>query len=92
MVSISCYGGVNEIGGNKIIVQDGEACFSFDFGTSFGRRQDYFEEYLKPRPGMGLLDLLYMELIPPLEGSYQRIWCPVPISGPNGVQHPTIAG
>jgi len=72
MVSISCYGGVNEIGGNKIIVQDGDACFSFDFGTSFGRRQDYFEEYLKPRPGMGLLDLLYMELIPPLEGIYRQ--------------------
>ncbi len=78
MVSIGFYGGVNEIGGNKIIVQDGDTCFSFDFGTSFGRRYEYFEEYLKPRPGMGLLDMLYMGLIPPLEGIYRQDLVPTP--------------
>jgi ribonuclease J len=72
MVKITCHGGVNEIGGNKIVVQDGDVRFSFDFGTSFKRRHDYFEEYLKPRPGVGLLDLLYMGLLPPLEGIYRR--------------------
>jgi mRNA degradation ribonuclease J1/J2 len=40
MVSITCYGGANEIGGNKIVVQDGDTCLSFDFGTSFSRRHD----------------------------------------------------
>jgi ribonuclease J len=72
MVSITCYGGSNEIGGNKILVQDDDTRFSFDFGTSFSRRFDYFEEYLKPRPGMGLLDMLYMGLLPPLEGIYRQ--------------------
>jgi len=44
----------------------------FDFGTSFSRRYDYFEEYLKPRPGVGLLDILYMGLVPPLERIYHQ--------------------
>lgn len=44
----------------------------FDFGTSFSRRYDYFEEYLKPRPGVGLLDILYMGLFPPLEPIYRQ--------------------
>lgn len=71
MVSITCYGGVDEIGGNKIAVKDGDVRFSFDFGTSFGQRYEYFEEYLKPRPGVGLLDMLHMGLLPPLEGIYR---------------------
>lgn len=72
MVSITCYGGVDEIGGNKIIVEDGDNRFSFDFGTSFGRRYDYYEEYLKPRAAVGLLDMLFMGLLPPLEGIYRQ--------------------
>jgi ribonuclease J len=78
MLSITCYGGVNEIGGNKIVLRDGDSCFSFDFGTSFKRRYEFFEEYLKPRPGVGLLDMLHMELIPPLEGIYRRDLVPTP--------------
>jgi ribonuclease J len=76
MPSITCYGGVNEIGGNKIFLRDGESHLSFDFGTSFKRRYEFFEEYLKPRPGAGLLDMLHMELIPPLEGIYRQDLAP----------------
>jgi len=72
MVTITCYGGINEIGGNKILLEDGDTCLSFDFGTSFGKRYLFFEEYLKPRAGVGLLDLLRMELLPPLEGIYRQ--------------------
>jgi len=72
MPTITCYDGVNTIGGNKILLEDGDTCLFFDFGTSFGRRYEFFEEYLKPRPGVGLLDLLYMELLPPLNGIYRR--------------------
>jgi len=78
MLSITCYGGVNEIGGHKIVLRDGDRCLSFDFGTSFKRRYRFFEEYLKPRPGAGLLDMLHMELIPPLEGIYRRDLVPTP--------------
>ncbi len=72
MPTITCYDGVNTIGGNKILLEDGDTRLFFDFGTSFGRRYEFFEEYLKPRPGVGLLDLLYMELLPPLNGIYRQ--------------------
>jgi ribonuclease J len=83
MISITCYGGVATIGGNKILLEDdaNDSRLFFDFGTSFKVREKYFEEYLNPRPGAGLLDLLEMEyadefqnyghLLPPLEGIYR---------------------
>ena len=72
MPSLTFYGGVKEIGGNKILLQDSGTALFFDFGISFSRRYEYFEEYLKPRPGVGLLDLLEMELLPPLLSIYRQ--------------------
>ncbi len=71
MLSLTFYGGVKEIGGNKVLLEEGETALFFDFGTSFARRYQYFEEYLKPRASAGLLDLLEMELLPPLRGIYR---------------------
>jgi len=68
MLSITCYGGVGEIGGNKILLEDGDTRFFFDFGFPFKKREKYFEEFLNPRPGAGLLDLLETGLLPPLKG------------------------
>ncbi|MCP4648171.1 MAG: exonuclease, partial [bacterium] len=62
------YGGVSEVGGNKILLEDGESRFFFDFGFPFKKRANYFEEFLNPRPGAGLLDLLETGLLPPLKG------------------------
>jgi len=83
MTAITVYGGARSIGGNKILLEDGDTRLFFDFGTSFKVREQYFEEYLKPRPGAGLLDLLEMQytndqgvyfgpLLPRLEGIYRR--------------------
>lgn len=71
MVKIICYGGVAEIGGNKVLVEDEEARFLLDFGTPFGRHRNFFNEYLRPRAARGLLDLLSLGLLPPLEGLYR---------------------
>jgi len=68
MLSITCYGGVSEVGGNKILLEDGSTRFFFDFGFPFKKRARYFEEFLNPRPGAGLLDLLETGLLPPLKG------------------------
>jgi len=38
MVSVTCFGGVSEIGGNKILLEDHNTRLLFDFGTSFARR------------------------------------------------------
>src|SRR3972149_7698701 len=71
MPPIPLYGGAGTMGGNKILLEDDASRLFFDFGTTFATRELYFEEYLKPRSGAGLLDLLEMDLLPPLEGLYR---------------------
>ncbi|MFA4836662.1 MAG: MBL fold metallo-hydrolase RNA specificity domain-containing protein [Dehalococcoidia bacterium] len=71
MVLITCYGGVGEVGGNKVLLEDGDTRLFFDFGYPFKKRAKYFQELLNPRPGAGLLDLLEMELLPPIKGIYR---------------------
>jgi ribonuclease J len=71
MVSLTFYGGVGEIGGNKILLEDGKAKLFLDFGYPYSKYRDFYEEYLKPRAGAGLIDLLVMGLLPRLEGIYR---------------------
>ncbi|MDP3062205.1 MAG: MBL fold metallo-hydrolase RNA specificity domain-containing protein [Chloroflexota bacterium] len=71
MVTLTCYGGVGEIGGNQLFLEDGETRLFLDFGTPYSRWNDYYEEYMKPRPGAGLLDVLELGLLPPLRGLYR---------------------
>ena len=71
MVKLAFYGGVREIGGNKILLEDDKGRLFLDFGFPYNKYRDFYEEYLKPRPGAGLLDLLVMGLLPQLEGLYR---------------------
>jgi ribonuclease J len=70
-VRLTFYGGINEIGGNKILLEDGDRRLFLDFGFPYKRHKQFYEEYLKPRPGAGLLDPLAMGMLPPLEGLYR---------------------
>ena len=69
---ITFYGGVNEVGGNKILLSDNDTNIFLDFGKGFSRRAKYFEEYLKPRSANGLVDFLEMGLVPDIEGIYRE--------------------
>lgn len=71
MVRLTFYGGINEIGGNKILMEDKDWTLFLDFGFPYKRHKLFYEEYLKPRSGAGLLDPLVMGLLPPLEGLYR---------------------
>jgi ribonuclease J len=71
MVRLSFYGGINEIGGNKILLEDEGRRLFLDFGFPYKRHKLFYEEYLKPRSGAGLLDPLALGLLPPLEGIYR---------------------
>lgn len=71
MVKLTFYGGINEIGGNKVLLEDSERRLLLDFGFPFKANKQFYEEYLKPRGGTGLLDPLEMGLLPPLEGLYR---------------------
>ncbi|MBI4233863.1 MAG: exonuclease [Chloroflexi bacterium] len=72
MVTITCYGGVNQVGGNQLLLEDGEARLFLDFGTPYSQRGRFYEEYLKPRSSFGLLDPLAMGLLPSLRGLYRQ--------------------
>jgi ribonuclease J len=71
-LEIKFYGGVDEVGGNRISVEDGPSRVFLDYGMSFSRNQKFFEEYLKPRyASSGLRDLLRLHLIHNLTGIYR---------------------
>ncbi len=71
MVNLTFYGGVNEIGGNKILLEDNATKIFLDFGMSFKRRGMFFEEYLMPRPANGIGDFLSTGLTPDIKNVYR---------------------
>src|SRR5713101_2364217 len=71
MVQLTFYGGVNEIGGNKVLLEDEGTRVFIDFGMSFGRKERYYAEFLAPRTANGLGDFLEMGLLPDIPGVYR---------------------
>ena len=75
---VTCYGGVAEIGGNKILLEDAGRRVMFDFGKAFGRYGAYFDGvFIKERVTRGLLDPLALGLVPPLRGLLREDLVPV---------------
>jgi ribonuclease J len=65
---VSVLGGVGEIGGNKILVEDKDARLMLDFGMSIGQRARFFSDpYVSPRRPESLLSL---GIIPRIDGVY----------------------
>lgn len=67
---LTFYGGIKEIGGNKILLEDEDTRVFLDFGMSFAGEATYFHGYLTPRSVNGAGDYLEFDLIPKLEGLY----------------------
>ena len=72
MVSITCYGGVNEIGGNKILLEDKNARIYLDFGQSFDFGDGYFYDWLQPRAANGLEVYFEFNLLPKIPKLYSK--------------------
>jgi len=72
-VSATCYGGVDCIGGNKILITDSEldSQVFLDFGIPFSLCSKFFAEFMGERPAAGLRDPLRLQLLPPLLGAYR---------------------
>jgi len=47
MTSLTFYGGINEIGGNKILLEDRDTRIFLDFGMSFSLPNTYFDEFME---------------------------------------------
>jgi ribonuclease J len=72
LTKLTFYGGVNEIGGNKILVEDKKTKIFFDFGQSFTFGSEYFVGWLAPRAINGLGDYFAFDLLPRISGLYSE--------------------
>ena len=67
--SLTFFGGVNEIGGNKILLKDGDTKIFFDFGMSFTMKKQYYSPpFLSPKSERSLQEL---EILPQITGVYK---------------------
>lgn len=75
MVELSIYGGVGQIGGNKILFEDNGTKIFLDFGMNFTEHSNYFTEYMPPRKNSCIKDFIHLGLLPDLKGVYRRDYC-----------------
>jgi len=68
MTSLTFYGGVKEIGGNKILLEEKGKKLFLDFGTSFNKEGKFFEFPIL-RPG-NKEDLFKINILPRIPGIY----------------------
>jgi len=69
MAKLTFYGGVDEIGGNKILLEEGNTKIFLDFGMSFNSEGKFFEfPLLRPT---NIDDLRKIDAIPEIEGLYK---------------------
>jgi len=71
-MKLTVHGGAGEIGGNKILLEDGDARIWLDMGLPFGFGEEYFVTYLGARERFGLKDYLEFDLVPRVRGLYSE--------------------
>ncbi len=67
---LTFYGGVNEIGGNKILLQTEDGSVLLDFGRRMGEYSKYFSEFLVARSKNAFRDMLRLGILPKIDGVY----------------------
>ncbi|MGD0406974.1 MAG: MBL fold metallo-hydrolase [Candidatus Bathyarchaeia archaeon] len=67
---LTFYGGVDEIGGNKILLQTENGSVLLDFGRRMGEYGEYFSEFLQMRSKNALRDMLRLGILPKIDGIY----------------------
>ncbi len=89
-VKLTFHGGVAQIGGNKILLEDGDARLWLDMGQPFSYGKDFFvDPYLQARGRFGLRDHFALDLMPKIPGLYTQedlaptdfAWTPPAFSG-----------
>ncbi len=71
-VTVTCYGGVNEIGGNKILVTDRGTKVFLDFGAGFCEGLTFFSSGIEPRRVNGAGDYFEFGILPEISGLYSE--------------------
>ncbi len=68
---LTFYGGINEIGGNKILLENKGTRIFLDFGKSFRARSAFYDWVERPRLANGIGDFLALGILPDLKGIYR---------------------
>ncbi|MDG6229220.1 MAG: MBL fold metallo-hydrolase [Candidatus Thermoplasmatota archaeon] len=71
-MNLTVYGGVHEIGGNKILLEHNGTRLFLDFGTSMGYESDFFSDFLQPRVNTALYDRITIGALPKINGIYRK--------------------
>ena len=71
MTSITFHGGINDIGGNKFLVEDKGTKILMDFGMSFGDEGKFFSQFMNARISNSLVDLFELGILPNIPGMYR---------------------
>lgn len=67
--TLTFYGGVGEVGGNKILLRDKDTRIFLDFGMSYSLRSKYYSEpFLSPKSEKSLIEL---GILPKIKGIYK---------------------
>lgn len=64
--------GARTIGGSKLLLNYDSTSVLLDFGTNFHNYGVYYEEFLTPRSGAGLLDFVVMDVLPDARNLYRK--------------------
>ena len=72
MTTLTFFGGIGEVGGNKILLEYKGTKIFIDFGKSYDREGSYLEGYVQPRKSNGLGDYIDLELLPDINGLYRN--------------------
>ena len=71
MTSITFHGGVNDIGGNKFLLEDKGTTILMDFGMSFGDEGKFFSQFMGARTSNSLADYFALGILPNIPGMYR---------------------
>jgi ribonuclease J len=72
LTDITFHGGVNDIGGNKFLVESKDTKVFMDFGMSFTQEGQFFSQFLNARTSNSLNDLFELGILPKIKGLYRR--------------------
>ena len=67
---LTFYGGVDEIGGNKVLLQTEDGSVLLDFGRRMGEYSKFFSEFLVARSKNALRDMIRLGILPKIDGIY----------------------
>jgi mRNA degradation ribonuclease J1/J2 len=68
--TLTFYGAVGEIGGNKILLKTNDGTILLDFGRRMNEYGRFFSDYIQARSKNALLDMLRLGVLPKIDCDY----------------------